>query len=107
MYTIHIDRERHWQQFGTTLILISAPTGTVMHQRGFTVLGKKPSVKADLAIYSHVVDASGQCMSVSLILGFKLDLSSCANWYSFCKSSHKIRITLNNHVLSNFNPSTN
>ena len=41
-------------------------------------VGKKPSVKADLAIYSHVVDASGQCMSESLILGFNLDFSSCA-----------------------------
>ena len=27
------------------------------------------SVKEDLAIYSHIVDASGQCMSISLILG--------------------------------------
>ena len=36
---------------------------------GFTLpLGQKPSVKADLAIYSHVVDTSGQCMSVSLML---------------------------------------
>ena len=30
-------------------------------------VSKKPSVKADLAVYSHVVDASGQCMSVSSI----------------------------------------
>ena len=29
-----------------------------------------------------------QCMSVSLILGCKLDFSSCAIWASFCKSSH-------------------
>ena len=29
--------------------------------------GKKPSAKADLAIYSYAVDASGQCMSESLI----------------------------------------
>ena len=35
-------------------------------------VGKKPSVKADLAIYSHIVDASGQCMSESFILGHKL-----------------------------------
>ena len=54
----------------------------------FYRIGKKPSVKADLAIYSHVVDASGQCMSVSLILGFNLDFSSCDNLVGFCKSSH-------------------
>ena len=29
-------------------------------------------MKADVAIYSHIVDAPGQCMSVSLILGFNL-----------------------------------
>ena len=40
----------------------------------------KLSVKADLDIYSHEVNASGQCMSVSLILGFKLNFSSCAIW---------------------------
>ena len=45
-------------------------------------------MKADLAIYSHIVDVSGQRMSVSLILGFKLDFSSCAIWDGFCKFSH-------------------
>ena len=34
------------------------------------------SVKADLAMYSHTVGVSRQCMSVSLILGCKLDFSS-------------------------------
>ena len=37
-------------------------------------------MKADLAIYSHAVDAAGQCMSVSLMLGHtvcNLDFSSC------------------------------
>ena len=32
-------------------------------------------MKADLAIYGNIVNASGQCISVSLILGFK-------NWIS-------------------------
>ena len=45
-------------------------------------------MKADLAICSHVVDASGLCISVSLILDFELDFSSCAIWDGFCKSSH-------------------
>ena len=58
-------------------------------------VGKKPSVKADLAIYSHVVNASGQCMSESLILGFNLDFSSCA---ILCKSSH-IQIPEIDHVI--------
>ena len=60
-----------------------------MHQPGFTEWEKKPSVKADLAIYSHVVDASVQCMSVSLILDFNLNFSSCNILVRFCKSSHK------------------
>ena len=33
-------------------------------------------MKADLAIYSQVLDVSGQCMSVSLMLGIILDFSS-------------------------------
>ena len=45
-------------------------------------------MKVDLAIYSHVVVAPRQCMSVSSILGFNLDFSSCDNLVGFCKSSH-------------------
>ena len=50
--------------------------------------GRLSSVKADLAIYSHVVDASGQYMSVSLMtmLCFKLDFSSCDEWDGFTKA---------------------
>ena len=85
--TRRIGWDSHWQQFSTPLILFSAPsgfTGPVMHQCSFTGLAKS-RLKAGLAIYSHKVDVSGQCMSVSLILGF----SSCDNLVSFCKSSHK------------------
>ena len=60
-----------------------------MHQHSFTGSAKSHlRMKAVLAIYSHVVDISVQCMSVSLILGFKLDFSSCANWDGFRKSIH-------------------
>ena len=45
-------------------------------------------MKADLAIYSHAVDVSGQCMSESLTLGHNLDFSSCDIMVGFCKSSH-------------------
>ena len=38
-----------------------------MHQRGFTDLVKS-CLKADLAIYSFLVDVFGQCMHVLLIL---------------------------------------
>ena len=82
MYTNHrIDRDGHWQQSRTQLILISAPQWPNRRTcngptRPYKV-GKKASVKADLAIYSLVVDASGQCMSESLILGHNLDYSSC------------------------------
>ena len=49
---------------------------------------QKPSVKADLAIYSHAVDVGGQCMSESLTLGHNLDFSSCDIMVGFGKSSH-------------------
>ena len=57
-----------------------------MHQHGLTRSEKKPSMKADLAIYSHTVDAAGQCMSESLLLGHNLDFSTCDILVSFCKS---------------------
>ena len=92
MYIIHWrDQDGHWQQFGTPPFLISAPQWLHRHCNAptqFYRVSKKPSVKADLAIYSHIVDASEQCMSVSLILGFKLDFSSCTNWDGFYKSGH-------------------
>ena len=92
MCTTHsMGQDRHCQQFDTTPTLISAPqwphrscNAPVWCYR----VGKKSSVKADLAMYSQTVDASRQCMSVSLILGCKLDFSSCAIRNSFCKSSH-------------------
>ena len=96
MYTNHrIYRDSHWQQFGTQPILMIVPQWS---HRPFNAptwpykIGKTPAVKADLAIYSQVVDASGQYMRVSLILGFKLDFSSCDNLVSFCKSCHKLII---------------
>ena len=72
MYTNHrIDRDGHWQQSSTQPTLISVPQWpnrtcnvTMQPYR----VGKKPSAKADLAIYSHAADASGQRMSKSLIL---------------------------------------
>ena len=69
MYTNHIiDQEGCWQQFGTQPILISAPQWANRPCNAptqFYRVDKKPSVKADLAIYSHVLDVSGRCMSVS------------------------------------------
>ena len=92
MYTTHrMGRDGHCQQFDTTPTLISAPQWP---HRPCNVplrlyrVNKKSSVKADLAMYSHAVDVSRQCMSVSLILDCKLDFSSCAIRASFRKSSH-------------------
>ena len=82
MYTTHrMGEDRHCQQFDTTPALISAPQWPHRPCNALMRLyrvGKKPSVKADLAMYSHAVAVSRQCMSVSLILGYKLDFSSCA-----------------------------
>ena len=90
MYTNHrIDQDSHQQQFGTKPILISAPQWP--HKpcnaptRFYRVV-KKPFVKANLVIYSHIVDASGQCTSISLILSFNLDFSSFDNLVSFVNS---------------------
>ena len=78
-------------KLGTSPILISTPQWPhrpCIALMQFYRVAKKPSVKADQAIYSHVVDACGQCMNVSLMLGFKLDFSSCAIWDGFCEFSH-------------------
>ena len=92
MYTNHrIDRDGHWQQFGTQPILISAPqwaSWSCNAPTGFYRVGKKPSVKADQAIYSQAVDVRGRCMSESLRLGHNLDFSSCDIMVGFHKSSH-------------------
>ena len=82
MCTTHrMGQDGHCQQFDTTPTLISAPqwphrpcNASIQPYR----VGKKPSVKADLAMY----------MSVSLILGYKLDFSSCVIRAGFRKSSH-------------------
>ena len=92
MYTNHrIDQVGHSQQFGTQPILISAPQLACWPCNALTrfyMVGKKQSVKADLAIYSQAVDVCGRCMSESLILWHNLDFSSCDIMVRFCKSSH-------------------
>ena len=88
-----IDQDGHWQQLGTQPILISAPwwaNRSCNAPTQFYRVGKKPSVKADLSIYSYAVDVGGQCMSESLILGHNLDFSSCDIMVGFCKSIHKL-----------------
>ena len=91
MYTNHrIDRDGHWQQFGTQSILISAPQWACWPcnaPTGFYTVSKKPSMKADLAIYSQAVDVCGRCMSESLKLWHNLDFSSCDIMVGFHKSS--------------------
>ena len=69
------------QQFGSTHSLLMPSrglTGSVMHLCGFTRLTKKPSIKVDLVIFSHVLGMSAQqCYGVALMLVIKLDFSSC------------------------------
>ena len=96
MYTNHrIDQDGHWPQFGTQPILISAPQWANRPYNAptwFERVGKRPSVKADLTIYSQAVDVRGRCMSESLILGHNLDFSSCDIMVGFRKSSHNIYV---------------
>ena len=49
---------------------------------------KKPSVKADLAFYTHVLGVPGQYESVALMLSHKMDFNCCVNRDGFRKSSH-------------------
>ena len=91
MYTNHrIDRDGHWHQFGTEPILISAPQWACWPCNApirFYTVGKKPFMKADLAIYSQTVDVR---MSESLKLGHNLDFSFCDIMVGFHKSSHDL-----------------
>ena len=66
------------------LVPISGPIDPVVVYR----VGKRPSVKADLAIYSLVVGMSGLWVNVATMLNNKLDFYCCDNSVSFCKSSH-------------------
>ena len=45
-------------------------------------------MKADLAIYTHVLVVSGQYESVALMLSHKMDFNCCANRDGFRTSSH-------------------
>ena len=51
-------------------------------------VGKRPPVKADLAIYSLVVGMSGLWVNVATMLNNKLDFYCCDNSVGFCKSGH-------------------
>ena len=43
-------------------------------------------MKADLAIYTHVLGVPGQYESVALMLSHKMDFNCCANRDGFCRT---------------------
>ena len=51
-------------------------------------------MKADLAIYTHVLGVPGQYERVALMLSHKMDFNCCANRDGFRKSSHILCWTL-------------
>ena len=51
-------------------------------------------MKADLAIYAHVLAVPGQYESVALMLSYKMNFHCRANRSSFCKSSHVLHMVL-------------
>ena len=55
-------------------------------------------MKADLAIYTHVLGVPGQYESVALMLSHKMDFNCCANRDGFRKSSHKCYFPNGVHV---------
>ena len=77
---------------GAACRLIDAPRcpiGSVVIPHGSVDrVGKNPSLKADLAIYSYIVTVSVQYLSVAITLSNKMNFSYCDNTVSFHKSSH-------------------
>ena len=68
-----------------------------MHVHGLAQ--EKLSVKADLAIYTHVLGVPGQYESVALMLSHKMDFNCCANWDGFRKSSHICYVIIISNIL--------
>ena len=60
------------------IVPFSGSKGPVVHVHGLTG-SRKPSVKADLATYTHVLGVPGQYESVALMLSHKMDFNCCAN----------------------------
>ena len=76
-----------WVQFGTSCRLINAsqvPHRLRCDSSWLGRVGKKPSLKADLAIYSYIVTVSGQHLNVAIMLSNKMDFRYCDNMVSFC-----------------------
>ena len=71
------------------LVPITGPIDPVVGPSWFYRVGKRPPVKADLAIYSLVVGMSGLWVNVATMLNNKLDFYYCDNSVGFCKSGHK------------------
>ena len=94
--TINLVRpDGHQQQFDTPSSLISAhqwPHGLCSGPSWFYRVGKRPPVKADLAIYSPIVGMPGQWENVATMLNIKLDFCCCDNSVGFCKPSHNCRM---------------
>ena len=51
-------------------------------------------MKADLAIYTHVLGVPGQYESVVLMLSHKMDFNCCANRDGFRRDSHILNLKL-------------
>ena len=82
-----VGRDDHQQQFDIPSSLISAhqwPHRPCSGPSWFYRVGKRPHVKADLAIYSLIVGMSGQWLNVVTMLNNKLDFYCCDNSVSFC-----------------------
>ena len=56
-------------------------------------------MKADLAIYTHVLGVPGQYESIALMLSHKMDFNCCANRDGFRRDSHICIQSYNNKSL--------
>ena len=76
------------------LMLLNGSTSPVVHQRGSTGSAKS-HLKADLAIYSHILSVPGWCVSIAL---YKLDFSSCDVQVSFANPVTIFFLTCTAHI---------
>ena len=60
-------------------------------------------MKADLAIYTHVLGVPGQYESVALMLSHKMDFNCCANRDGFRRDSHICVLNFEDQVFRNCN----
>jgi len=80
-----------WSSLGsqaTLLMLLSRYTGSILAFLWVDRVSKKLYVKVDMLIYNNIVTVCRQCLSVVIILSYKMDFNFYVCMDGFTKSSH-------------------